>query len=249
MQERKKKKLALLDKQSRALKVLAVYVGVVLLIFAIFVPLLGSRLNEEEASALGMGEVLTSPVSGDQAPVEEAAPEQEAAKSGANAPKPVLPAAVPKTEPVSKEDKASAPVALATAVDLKKMVWPLKGKVLKPYGMVYSPTYSDYRFHQGIDIQGDMGSEIKAVLPGKILEVTTDQFEGTKIIIDHGEGWQGIYAQLEKSYVQAGDLVKGGQSIGVVGKPGLSEVLESTHLHFGLLKGGQGVNPLDYLPQ
>ncbi|MDR6287697.1 murein DD-endopeptidase MepM/ murein hydrolase activator NlpD [Inquilinus ginsengisoli] len=65
---------------------------------------------------------------------------------------------------------------------------------------------------------------------------------GNGVIIDHGNGWQTLYGHMKRGSlkVHAGDVVKAGQPLGQVG---LSGDTEFPHLHFGILKGEQRIDP------
>lgn len=232
------KKSTLLKNQSRALKLLGIYTAVVLLIFAIIIPFLETKIDKQQEK------VAETFVPQDNVPKEE---------KDDSTPVPVTPAksSVSKTSDpgLRTPDSELGSDHSIAVVDLKKIIWPIKADVVQQFGMVYSRTYNDYRFHNGIDIKVNRGSEIVSILPGKVIKVETTGSEVKTILVEHGSGWQSEYAQLENSFVKAGTLVKSGQVLGSVGQPGLSEVLDGPHLHFSLIKNGQEVNPLEYLPQ
>ena len=67
------------------------------------------------------------------------------------------------------------------------------------------------------------------------------------VIIDHGNGWQSLYAHLSQINVSCGQNVGQGDMIGLVGMTGGTST--GPHLHFELMNATLGyVNPLDYLP-
>jgi murein DD-endopeptidase MepM/ murein hydrolase activator NlpD len=67
------------------------------------------------------------------------------------------------------------------------------------------------------------------------------------IIIDHGNGWQSLYAHLSAIKVGCGQNVGQGELIGLVGMTGGTST--GPHLHFELMNTVYGyVNPLDFLP-
>jgi murein DD-endopeptidase MepM/ murein hydrolase activator NlpD len=68
---------------------------------------------------------------------------------------------------------------------------------------------------------------------------------GQQIVIDHGNGFKTRYAHLSKILVKAGQSVKRGEKIGLVGSTGRST---GPHLHFEIIKGGVRVDPTLYLP-
>jgi murein DD-endopeptidase MepM/ murein hydrolase activator NlpD len=65
------------------------------------------------------------------------------------------------------------------------------------------------------------------------------------VVIDHGDGFQTLYAHLSSIAVSQGQRVAQGQLIGYGGSTGYST---GTHLHFEVHRNGSIVNPLNYLP-
>jgi murein DD-endopeptidase MepM/ murein hydrolase activator NlpD len=63
------------------------------------------------------------------------------------------------------------------------------------------------------------------------------------VIIDHGFGYQTVYAHLDKFNVRVGQKVRRGDIIGFVGSSGLST---APHLHYEVLLNGRYVNPALY---
>lgn len=68
---------------------------------------------------------------------------------------------------------------------------------------------------------------------------------GNVITIDHGDGLQTLYAHMSEIYVEAGQEVIQGQSVGKMGCTGLCT---GPHLHFEVRLNGTKQNPLTYLP-
>ena len=132
-------------------------------------------------------------------------------------------------------------------------VWPLKGEILTTFSadaLVFNETMQDWRVHEGIDIAASAGATVSAAQAGTVSAVYDDDFLGTVVIVDGAqEGIQMVYANLtEMPTVAAGDTVTAGQTIGAVGDTALLEVGSAPHLHFEVLKNGDPVNPIDYLP-
>lgn len=132
-------------------------------------------------------------------------------------------------------------------------VWPLKGEILNTFSadaLVFNETMQDWRVHEGIDIAASAGATVSAAQAGTVSAVYDDDFLGTVVIVDSTqEGIQMVYANLtEMPTVAAGDTVSAGQTIGAVGGTALLEVGSEPHLHFEVLKNGDPVNPVDYLP-
>ncbi|MFW6248725.1 MAG: M23 family metallopeptidase, partial [Bacteroidota bacterium] len=66
---------------------------------------------------------------------------------------------------------------------------------------------------------------------------------GRMIVIDHGYGYQTLYAHLESFNVKYGQSVKRGEIIGYVGNTGVST---APHLHYEVHRKGEKVNPVNY---
>ncbi|MBQ9845741.1 MAG: peptidoglycan DD-metalloendopeptidase family protein [Oscillospiraceae bacterium] len=116
----------------------------------------------------------------------------------------------------------------------------------------YISSYYGYRnifgykeFHTGIDIPAPERTNIIASNSGV---VTTAKYAssgyGNRIIIDHGGGYQTLYAHCYALNVKVGDFVAQGDVIAFVGSTGLST---GNHLHFEIRQNGATVNPYPYV--
>ena len=119
-------------------------------------------------------------------------------------------------------------------------VWPSTANWLSGYD--YSPSTN----HWGIDIAGQMGNAIYASDSGVVVYAGwNDWGYGNVIVIDHGNGWQTLYAHLSQLYVGCGASVSSGQSIAGMGSTGRSS---GPHLHFELMNESRvRVNPWDFM--
>jgi murein DD-endopeptidase MepM/ murein hydrolase activator NlpD len=71
---------------------------------------------------------------------------------------------------------------------------------------------------------------------------------GTTVILSHGGGYETVYANLQsKPTVAKGEVVSAGQIIGAVGSTSIAEAAEGPHLHFSVTKGGELVDPQEFL--
>ncbi len=214
-------------------KALAVYLAVILLVFALCVPVLQQRIKQKELAA-----DLKS-LSGEEKT--ELTAEELETEEGRAALSPLPEDAMLPEIPLSD----SLPVP---ETDLSEMVWPIQGQVLRGDGLSYAQTFSDYRYHDGLDIKAARGAEVVAALPGIVISKERTKEEGVKLILEHGQGWVSEYAHLEEAYLQVDNYCQAGDPLGVVNQPGLQELLEGPHLHFTLRQAEKIVNPLEYLP-
>ena len=100
------------------------------------------------------------------------------------------------------------------------------------------------KMHRGVDIAQPNSKTIHAADHGTVVEAGISGGYGNKIRINHNNGYETIYAQLELMDVEVGDTVESGAKIGVMGSTGHST---GTHLHFEILKNGRLVDPLDFI--
>ena len=101
--------------------------------------------------------------------------------------------------------------------------------------------------HWGIDLAGTMSSAIYASDSGVIVYAGwNDWGYGNVLVIDHGDGWQTLYAHLSELKVGCGASVHQGDVIALMGSTGRST---GPHLHFEIMStAGARVNPHSFLP-
>ena len=98
--------------------------------------------------------------------------------------------------------------------------------------------------HLGVDFRGAVGEPVHAANRGVVALVENFFLAGNVIYIDHGGGIVTAYFHLSKPLVSAGDTVKRGQVIGLVGNTGR---VTGPHLHWAARYGAVTVNPLDLI--
>ncbi len=145
------------------------------------------------------------------------------------------------TKPEEKEEKIPDP-------EFQK---PISGDIIKEFAenkLVYSSTLDVWSTHNGIDIQAEKTTVVKASAEGKVTSIKNDPRYGLTVIIEHANGYKTVYANLLSSeFVVEGEEVKQGQSIGTVGNTASFEISDEPHLHFELLKNNEQQDPELYL--
>ncbi len=100
--------------------------------------------------------------------------------------------------------------------------------------------------HPAVDIAGYMRAPVYAADGGYVaIAGWSNVGYGNMILINHGNGFQTMYAHLDSFLVKAGQSVTKGQKIGLMGCTGNCT---GPHLHFEVHKGGVSRNPLGVLP-
>jgi murein DD-endopeptidase MepM/ murein hydrolase activator NlpD len=126
------------------------------------------------------------------------------------------------------------------AVGYGTFIWPANKHYLS--GFDYSPNAN----HWGIDIAGNEGEGVYATDAGVIVYAGWNNYGyGNMILIDHGGGFQSLYAHLSGLNVGCGQSVGQGDVIGAIGTTGRSS---GSHLHFEIMTSSYKINPWDVLP-
>lgn len=101
-----------------------------------------------------------------------------------------------------------------------------------------------YELHNGIDFRGPIGTPIYATAKGVVVKAQQSGGYGKHVVIDHGYGYETLYAHLSAMSVEVGDEVTRGDLIGELGNTGRSS---GPHLHYTIYRRGKAVNPRYYL--
>lgn len=128
---------------------------------------------------------------------------------------------------------------LEGAIGTGAFIWPTTSTWISGY------TFSAY--HPAIDIGGSEGSAIYASDNGVVVYSGWNNWGyGYVIVLDHGTGWQTLYAHLSSLAVGCGQSVFQGTVIGGMGCTGNCT---GTHLHYEMQSDLYGkVNPQNFLP-
>lgn len=123
--------------------------------------------------------------------------------------------------------------------------------VTSPFGMRVHPISGTRKMHNGIDLvataDGKTGqvAKIKAHTGGVVDGVGYDKDAGNFVRIKVDADTKMYYFHLQDmSTLKVGETVKTGQIIGIMGETGN---VAGAHLHWGIKKNGQWIDPAPYL--
>ena len=112
------------------------------------------------------------------------------------------------------------------------------------YGYRIHPIYKTRKLHAGMDFSAKTGTEIYATGDGVISKVRrSKRGYGNHVKINHGFGYETLYAHMSKYIVKRGQKVKRGEVIGYVGNTGTSV---APHLHYEVHKDKRRINPVNF---
>jgi murein DD-endopeptidase MepM/ murein hydrolase activator NlpD len=170
------------------------------------------------------------------------------------------PAAVfPETGKTSAPVQAAVPGSELRLAPSAAITLPVSGPVSQGFGC--SPFYSGipgpscpadaYWFHDGVDLAVASGTPVKSTMAGIVIFAGADgtgplcnrgyRGYGLAVVVDGGNGLQALYAHLSQIDVATGQVVTPETVIGASGDTGC---VSGAHVHFGLRRDGQLVDPL-----
>jgi murein DD-endopeptidase MepM/ murein hydrolase activator NlpD len=127
-------------------------------------------------------------------------------------------------------------------------IQPVANKDLKRmasgYGYRIHPIYKTRKMHYGMDFSAKTGTEIYSTGDGVVSKVKrSKRGYGNYIKINHGFGYETLYAHMSKYIVKKGQKVKRGEVIGYVGNSGIST---APHLHYEVRKDNKKIDPVNF---
>lgn len=100
------------------------------------------------------------------------------------------------------------------------------------------------REHQGVDLDAGLRDKVFAAEQGVVVKAGAGRGYGKMVRIKHANGYETVYAHMNRISVREGDRIRKGDVVGQAGNTGTSS---GVHLHFEIIKDGTHVNPLSYV--
>ncbi|MGI6031549.1 MAG: peptidoglycan DD-metalloendopeptidase family protein [Eubacteriales bacterium] len=204
---------------------------------------------------------MASPQTEEQSPAEPsttvpASQEPESQPSPEQQPEPAEPSGEPQpseteVSPVSEPSQEAQPVMQQEEEEITLYRPPVTGAIARMHTdgvLQYDKTMGDYRTHNGVDLHAELGTEVLACAEGTVTDLYEDPLLGVTLVVDHGNGIQSKYANLDpQTLVQPGDVVERGQALALVGQSALGECREESHLHFEMWEAGLCCDPARFV--
>ena len=142
---------------------------------------------------------------------------------------------------LDKKPKKRAMLPTGFETSKGRLPLPFIGKIIKDKSQVGEKTL---HVRKGIYIEGPLGSEIKAVFPGRVDFSGQLKGYGQVIVINHGSRFFTISAHLLQRNKEEGDMVETGDVIGLLGQSGS---LSGPRLYFEIREAGKNRDPIKWL--
>ena len=120
---------------------------------------------------------------------------------------------------------------------------PIVAPLTSPFGWREHPVSGGTKFHYGVDLGAETGTDICAFADGEVYATGDSSSLGYYIMIQHADGYMTLYAHCSKITVTSGAVTMG-QKIAEVGETGIAT---GPHLHFELHDGDLYLNPIYYV--
>jgi septal ring factor EnvC (AmiA/AmiB activator) len=125
-----------------------------------------------------------------------------------------------------------------------RLPWPVKGKVLEPFGYREVGPKRAKVPHNGLTIESEFGTPVLAVADGAVSYTGRLRGYGQIVILDHGGGYFTLYGHLDEVECFKGQLILQGDPVGKVGDSGS---LSGPQLYFEFRENRVQVDPLQWL--
>ncbi len=129
-------------------------------------------------------------------------------------------------------------VSMATPTGL-----PVDGPISSPFGGRRNPHSGDNMFHRGVDISIPVNTRVRATADGIVSYSGWSNGGGNTVVLEHGFGFNTVYAHNARSLVKVGQRIRRGDVIVMSGATGS---VTGPHLHYEVWKDGKQVDPLSF---
>ncbi|MFT5790662.1 MAG: septal ring factor EnvC (AmiA/AmiB activator) [Shewanella sp.] len=121
----------------------------------------------------------------------------------------------------------------------RKLKWPTKGRIKSGFGSKRSGKVK----WKGVTISAAEGKNIEAIAGGQVIYADWLRGFGMVLVVDHGKGYMSLYGHAQTLLKTAGDSVRKGEAIALVGRSGGQT---ESGLYFEVRHKGQAVDPARY---
>ena len=122
-----------------------------------------------------------------------------------------------------------------------KLTLPVKGEITNRFG-TQRPDSSV--LWKGLFVRTSSGQAVKVIAAGQVVFADWLRGFGNLLIVDHGKGYMSLYGNNESLHKQVGDILRGGDTIAVVGNSGGNDI---SGLYFELRHKSKPLDPVKWL--
>lgn len=117
-------------------------------------------------------------------------------------------------------------------------------RLTSPFGSRIHPVRGTRHNHSGIDLAAPTGTPIFSTADGVVTRAGWQRGYGNVVVVEHGGGYETLYAHAQRIVVRVGDRVSSGQQVATVGCTG---TCTGPHLHYEVRSNNRAIDPSRYL--
>jgi septal ring factor EnvC (AmiA/AmiB activator) len=121
---------------------------------------------------------------------------------------------------------------------------PLDARIVLPFGKVVDDVFKTQTLRKGVEFEAAGGETVRSVAPGAVRFADWFRGYGRLVIVDHGDDYFTVLGHLADTFVEVGDVVAEGDTLGTVGDTGS---LTGPSLYFELRLGSEPLDPARWL--
>ncbi|MDA8087285.1 MAG: peptidoglycan DD-metalloendopeptidase family protein, partial [Nitrospiraceae bacterium] len=125
-----------------------------------------------------------------------------------------------------------------------RLPWPVRGAVVFGYGRGTDPVFGTPVFRNGIYIRTAPNATVRSIFTGKVVFANWFKGYGQLVIVDQGQGYDTLYADLSEIFLKVGDII---ETRAEVGKAGKSVMVNGPSLYFEVRYRGKPLDPMQWL--
>lgn len=154
------------------------------------------------------------------------------------------------TKPSNSSSEPAAEVNKPIIAEVGNIM-PVSGEISHPFSngeLVKSETLGVWKTHDGCDILCELGTDVRSMSEGTVKEIKDDALMGVYVIVEQSNGLEVHYCGLAKELnVKAGQQIMQGEIIGKTAETNQSEILQEPHLHLGVKRGKEWIDPVSVI--
>lgn len=148
--------------------------------------------------------------------------------------------------PPSTPTSESLPPAPLTPFALLRgrLPLPVDAPLRQPFGSRVDARFGTRTFRRGVELAARQGEAVRAVAAGEVRFAGWFRGYGRMVIVDHGDRYFTVFGHLHEIVVAVGDRIDAGHELGRAGESGS---LDGPGLHFEVRRGGDALDPAEWL--
>lgn len=112
---------------------------------------------------------------------------------------------------------SSSSASTTASSPIERYPLPQVASIVLAYGWQVSPNTGALMFHSGVNLAAEAGTPVYAVGAGTVAFAGSQDGSGKLVVINHAQGLQTRYAQLETISVKVGQQIQSGAQLGTIG--------------------------------